>query len=305
MLTDDEARTLLHRAAGTVEVGPGQPLEPDAPRRRWLVPVVAAAAIVLVVALVVGLTREDGTSPSPAPQPRPTELAEPPTTTPTNDRMPGLLGYHFDEAKEVLEDLGLTVLEHPEPMPCQPPGIVKGTLPSVGEAFRAGEVVKVFVTAPKIVTDCLGEPPWQTIWDLVRFARGLDGGISGLSSTVTLFVVGADPVTITAEQASAPDAWTVCQADVCRSALTTLEQMANWPAGRPHRAGLPFVAVDRSQCGVWPSQWEATGTSTQFSVRVPGIAPAACSSPLILVHLDPATGLLDGVGLQPLTQLGD
>ena len=69
MLTDDEARTLLHQAADTIDVGTTEPLRPLAPRRRWTLPVAAAAAVVLVVALALGLA--GGTDPGPAPAPDP------------------------------------------------------------------------------------------------------------------------------------------------------------------------------------------------------------------------------------------
>lgn len=76
MLTEDQARDLLRRAAATIEVDPTAPL-PVPVRSRWLVPAVVAAAAVL--AAVVGgilVTSEGG-------EPRPDVLAPAPTTTPT------------------------------------------------------------------------------------------------------------------------------------------------------------------------------------------------------------------------------
>ena len=59
MLTESEARDLLTKAANTVEVTPGAPME-KTPRTIW--PILAAAAAVVAIvgtAAVVGNTSED------------------------------------------------------------------------------------------------------------------------------------------------------------------------------------------------------------------------------------------------------
>lgn len=77
MLTENDARELLRRAAATVDVGPGAPFAPPG-RRRWLVPAVAAVAV--LAAVVAGaLVVDDGQharSPLPA-------ATRPPTPSPS------------------------------------------------------------------------------------------------------------------------------------------------------------------------------------------------------------------------------
>jgi len=99
---------------------------------------------------------------------------EGPNLVPSDDQVPGLIGYTQEEATELLEARGLTVLVHNEPDGCNVPGIVTGSTPTVGSTLLTGERVTIRVTSPQQVVDCVGEVPWSAIWDLVRYARGLE-----------------------------------------------------------------------------------------------------------------------------------
>ena len=87
MFTESEARDLLAKAANTVEVAPGQPIE-KAPRSIWPMLAAAAAGVAIVgtTAAVVGRTSDDAgprrgpndrhgiTQPSPGTRPDPVRL---------------------------------------------------------------------------------------------------------------------------------------------------------------------------------------------------------------------------------------
>ena len=177
MTTEDQARTLLAQAAATVDVDATAPMAltglPEPRPRRW--PVVAAAAAVLVAVgsgwlVAQHLGDDSGTSGSvvATPTPGPTRAADEGT-------MPGLIGLTQEQATQVLEDRGLTVQVEKQREYCNVPGIVTGSTPPVGATLLdGGERVTIRVLAPRPTVDCVGELPWDAVWDLVRYARGAD-----------------------------------------------------------------------------------------------------------------------------------
>jgi hypothetical protein len=296
MVTDDEVRILLHRAADTIEVGPGEPLPSVAPRPRWPLLVAAAAVLAVTIGSVV-LTHGEGGDPTPsAPSGEPVE--QPEVLDP--DQIPSVLGFDVAEATELLRAKGLRVEVREVREHCQVPGIVSGTEPSLGARFRPGQTVRVFVFAEVQVIDCIGEPLWPQIWGLVRFARGL-AGPPELAEELILYVDDGDPATISREQAADPNAWTLCSGGECHSALAAIEQMATrtWTMNRRHYRGRPYLATGQpSGCEHrTPIAGLGQGPSVEVWVTVPMDGAALCPAHSVLLHLDPDTGEIVGAGL--------
>ena len=180
MPTEDDARQLLAKAAGTIDVDGTAPLtltglpEPHA-RRRW--PILAAAAAVLV-AIGGGylVAQQLGDDPAPAPEPavdRP-KAPDDRQVVLDPDQLPSVVGYTEDEAIALVQSRGYAVQVHVVPDGCNVPGIVTGTNPAVGTRMEAGDTVTIRVIGQQDVIDCVGEVPWVFVWDVVRYARGLE-----------------------------------------------------------------------------------------------------------------------------------
>ncbi|PWN03148.1 hypothetical protein DJ010_08470 [Nocardioides silvaticus] len=175
--TEDDARALLARAAATIDVDDSAPMMltglPEPRHRRWPV-LAAAAAVVLAIGgglLVAQQLGGDDTVPAPtAESDGPSDVAGPPT----DDVLPSLLGYTEEEAIELLQDRGNPISVHVAPDGCNAAGIVTGTRPAGGALAPPGEPVTITVVGEQQVVDCVGEPPWDRIWGVVRSAQGLD-----------------------------------------------------------------------------------------------------------------------------------
>ncbi len=177
--TEDDARSLLAKAAATIDVAEAVPMTltglPEPHARRW--PILAAAAAV-VVAIGGGylVAQQFGDDPAPAPEPavdRP-EARDDGQVVLDDDQLPSLIGYTEDEAIELVQNRGYAVQVHVVPDGCNVPGIVTGTNPAVGTLMKAGDTVTIRVVGQQNVIDCVGELPWDTIWAIVRSAQGLD-----------------------------------------------------------------------------------------------------------------------------------
>ncbi len=242
MLTEDEARALLGRAAATIDVDESAPMTltglPEPPRRRWASVLVAAAAVVLL-ALGGGYvaSRLTGGDPSPAD----TDPSVPVETVEAydDDQVPPLIGYTREEAVALLEDRGLDVRVRTVAR-CDPATMVPATAsdpaplvfwtdPGQGATVARGDRVTVTLAASRMEglypgLHCGDVDQWRATWDLVRFARGL-AGAPAFADEVTV-AAGEDPgETLTADEAADPDRWTVCARGECHSALLAIAGM--------------------------------------------------------------------------------
>ena len=253
MVTEHEARALLARAAGTIEVGEDGPPRRDGPGRRpWGVEMHRVGVVAAVGVLVAGIAGagflvgrevgggQDGRGPADvtaegAPAEREHVYGA--------DQMPSLIGYTREEAVALLRSEGMKVRVRPDRDGCNVPGIVTGSRTPVGSTLSPGEVVTIRVTEAAPVIDCVGEAEWPLLWDVVRFARGL-GDPPQVAETVQLSVERhGSPIAETERsgaQLSTPDGWALCGEESCHSPLAGLEQMltdpAVWEGGR-----LPFL----------------------------------------------------------------
>jgi hypothetical protein len=199
MLSEDEARRLLARAADTIDVPPGPPIEAQPrPRRPWLTPLLAAASVVAVIGAGVGL----GALWSPG--------RDLPTATPTNEPryvpegvIPAVVAYDAASAKAILEDLGLTVLVEKVPA-CEVEGRALRTEPGAGRAYQPGDVVYLQVTTPHPTAFCINDHP-KSAWGLLDFANGR-GPAPTFADTVTVDVNGT-LTEISGADAANPETW--------------------------------------------------------------------------------------------------
>lgn len=304
--SEHDARDLLARAAATIDVDEVAPLtltglpEPDG--RRWPLLVAVAAAVVLVLGGGWWVATQVGTHGGTA---APADAdGSPAETARVYDagQMPSLLGYTEGEARTLLEDAGVDVRVRAERDGCNVAGTVVGADTPVGDRLRPGTTVTMFVVKPRKVTDCVGEPDWATIWDLVRFARGL-GGPPVLAPEVELSLErpDLDPVagaTRTRDELADPDGWTICGADgMCHSPLAGLEQMLTDPAIWAY-AGTPTLSVSQGPgCLVGHhGGWFSYDWTYHLSVEVP-VDGISCPATSLLVGTDDQ-GRIDAVELR-------
>lgn len=177
MLTEDEARALLAKAAATIDLDEDAPMTlaglPEPRIRRWPIVVAAAAAVIVAVGGGWLVARQLGGLDEESPAPVTTPTRE--VTRAHDNTMPGLIGLTQEEATQLLERRGLTVQVEEEKTLCNVPGIVTGSTPPVGSTLLAGgERVTIRVTSVLQTFGCLLDPPWDAIWDLVRYARGVE-----------------------------------------------------------------------------------------------------------------------------------
>ena len=180
MPTEDDARRLLEKAAATIEVDDTAPMTltglPEPRPHRWPV-LAAAAAVVLAIGGGYLVAQQFGDDHQPTP---PADRSDSTGPTPDDrgvvlddDQLPSLVGYTEDEAIELVQRRGYTVQVHVVPDGCNVAGIVTGTTPLVGTQMEPGDAVTLEVVGQQGVIDCVGEVPWNIVWDVVRSARGL------------------------------------------------------------------------------------------------------------------------------------
>jgi hypothetical protein len=203
MLTESEARDLLTKAANTVEVAPGTPVE-KAPRTIW--PVLAAAAAVVAIigttAAVVDRTSSDDAGP---PIVDPTTATTSPRPVLAPDQIPSVFAYDADSATRLLQSSGLKVTRKPD-YRCGATGRATHTKPAVGRRFQPGDAVTLFVTQIPPNARCVEPAKEDAAWEFLDFANGR-GPAPAFAEEVTFYVDGEKTGTLTAAEAADPANW--------------------------------------------------------------------------------------------------
>lgn len=227
MLTDTEARALLHQAADTIEVGPSaQFAPPPRPPTRFLAPVLAVAAVLLLaVGVAVWHTRKPG------PVDRP----------PGKVTVPSVYGLPTDAA------LSLLRTHHLEPR-------VRTTFTcDDGRALRTEPVAGTRV-APRTTTTLVAgvngdfvcpATSRSYVWGLVDLAVGA-GPLPRFDDHVLLSVNDEPSVRLSPAAAADPERWPTCGADepTCSgSALDVVRNALELPAARDGRTFVPRLEV--------------------------------------------------------------
>lgn len=283
MLTDAEARDLLHAAADTIEVDAAQPLPVIHRPSMWPM-LVAAAAIVAVVVATFTLT-DRGSSP------RPSNAASP---TPAVNRIPPVMGLDPVDAQERLEGVGLVVRIRSQ-AGCVDRHVAAGTSPAVGSRFSAGDQIELTVLNNS-ADFCDGS---QSLgWDLLRFALGASSA-PRLAEELTLYPGSGEPVTLSADEAKDPTTWEVCDGDLCGSALSILVTAATQPVTSGAGPILEVWEQPRSFDGIDPCMSEANvegegGTYVGIRIAPPTDGIAIC--PLVTAFIS-SSGVLEAVAI--------
>jgi hypothetical protein len=211
MLTDTEARNLLHQAADTIEIGPAAPFVEPPRRTPGAVVVLAAATAVLVLAVGAAVWRSDRTTPVDHPQG--------PVT------VPSVLGYPTGAAMELLRSAGLEPrLE--KRLSCTNPGRAIRTKPWAGTRVRAGSPVVLVAVPTNTRLRCpynSQELPRSVAWQLADLARGLPRS-PFFADHVRLSVNDQPSITMSASQAADPTSWPTCDSSppVCEGSALDL-----------------------------------------------------------------------------------
>lgn len=283
MLTDDDVRDLLHRAGATVDVDPAPPVV-DVPARSRRLPVLAAAAAVVLVALATVL----------ATWPRGQDAAPAPATEQVS--IPSVVGYRLEPAVRALRDAGVTTRVENTPL-CDR-SYVLGTEPAAGTPVAPGAEVVIRQAVPGPGFCILDE---DAMLGLLAFADGR-GPVPGLARIVTLYDGSGNQVVLTADQAADPDRWRVCATDdACTEILDELSVAAHRP--------YPIDANDRTRFQS-PELTSQPDPACTFQPRVRGfgvptarvgvmfqVDGAFCTQEFVIdVHRN-ADGLVEAVGL--------
>ena len=209
-------------------------------RSPW--PVVAVGLVALAVGVGVVLTQE-----------------------PTSERMPSLFGTTGEQARQLLEEDGFSVVLR-ERRECEPMGQVINSDPRAGERVRHGATVSVFTAVPS-GTDCDAEYARRAdAWEFLDFA------ISGRSSpafarTVTVVVDGVEGEKRSGVGAETSPRWAALRDLVAEQAQVP----ASTSTGQPVLSvteGLPPAET----CGhpVPPSAAERAVLRLEVDARAPG-----------------------------------
>jgi hypothetical protein len=253
MLTDTEARNLLHQAADTIEIGPATPFATPPPKRGYWLPVVAAAVLVLVVVggMLVWRTH----------QPVPVDRPHSPVT------IPATVGYPTRFAVSLLRQRGLEPEVHTRTA-CRDRGRAIETRPSAGTAVSPGSRV-VLVAATTAPLPCPSSPTnaaRDEAWQLVDLARGV--GSPAFADQVELSVDKQPSVTVSGFDATDPANWPVCNSPHCPgTALDAIRSQLEeshifleaQPRPRPWLVGSASSAItfylDYPKDGIFPLPW--------------------------------------------------
>jgi hypothetical protein len=236
MLTDTEARGLLHQAADTIDVGPAAPWV-DPPRRpgRTLVVLAAAAA---VLALAIGTVVWRANRPAPVDHPR------------RQVTMPSVVGYPTGAAVELLRSAGLNPRIQKR-LSCAYPGRAIRTRPWAGTKVPVGSSVTLVAVPADARLPCAYSSldfPRSVAWQLVDLARGLPRS-PRFAGHVLLSINDQPGVTVSASQAADPANWPTCDDTKPRchgSALDLVRAGADFALNSGHHLVQPELLVTRT-----------------------------------------------------------
>lgn len=241
---DSWARTLLQRAAETVEVDPSGPL--DLPSRKPVWPLLAAAAAVLATATATAVVTLGGGS-------------APPASTPRDDghfrlgpdQVPSVFGYDRESAVHLLTERGLRVTVSPRPNCLEPAGRALRTRPGVGRIFAPGDPVTVVVSAGPSMMRCPFTEAGRAIaWQFMDLANGR-GSDSDFARTVTVFAGDGRKREVESEHLSDLGSWEVCDraGRQCVSPLSVLRDASGEVQVSTSNGmyfTMPLLRVDRT-----------------------------------------------------------
>lgn len=200
MLTETQARELLAKAATTVDVGPPLPF-PEQPRGRPIVPLLAAAAVLLVAGGIAIARQGSADRPAPAAPTYPTYPGDP-TFHLGPDQVPPLEGYTQAEATRLLAQRGYAVTAHAEASCALPEGTVMAVSPPPGTIARSGQRVDLTVAADS--GDCRGRAAASD--PLLSWAEG-EGAVPQLAQRVVVESDGRVLATLVGAARTDPRAW--------------------------------------------------------------------------------------------------
>ncbi len=172
-LSEDQARDLLRSAGDTIDVAPAGPLDTSLdPRRRWPVLAAAAAVVLVVGGVTLGIpgnsTRDQGTPPAPA---QTADRGADATFRLGPDQVPSIFGHTEEGATALLEAQGLEVQVEADHT-CAPSGYASRTEPPTGSLITRVDTVRLFVTEPPPAARCAISSARTAAAELLAHALG-------------------------------------------------------------------------------------------------------------------------------------
>ncbi|WP_109506675.1 PASTA domain-containing protein [Nocardioides speluncae] len=202
MLSETDARRLLHLAAESVPVAAAtaQPPRPQR-RQRHLIALGTALAVAATVAVVFLLPGGDR-----RPEPTSPSSPEPPGVTLDANQIPSVFAMTGDQARQLVADRGLSATVRQEPTCAEVAGRALRTVPATGTRFRPGDRVTVLVASTPAAAACKSLKDRALAWQLLDWANGR-GQPPAFADRVSSFTNGEDPVAFDPTEAADPAAW--------------------------------------------------------------------------------------------------
>jgi hypothetical protein len=259
MLTEDQARALLHNAGDSITVGPEPTLLDKARssrRARRLVALASAAAVTAVVAggAAIGLA-------GPAPTPVPT----PPATARDLVVVPALVGLSEEQATKLAKERGLrtSVVVGDS---CEQAGGVIGQQPEPGAKVEPGSWVDVVVAGAPGPEACdagsgIRAGDFMTVDRFVDFAKQPTESDPPWASTVAIGLGGEVVTEVPERDLTDPSRWVMNRPYAQRTGhFSALEQIASTPGDDPTDYELSdhLQSPPRDTCAPEPNTPPAT-----------------------------------------------
>ncbi len=272
-LDEDEARRLLLAAGATVEVGASAPL-PEAPRRRALPALAAAALVAGIIGVGVAWQPDLSGGEQPVATPDATDTATPGASEPPAGSVPSLVGLPVEVAQERLRQAGLEINGSQDYSCVIPDGRVISTEPGAGLLPKSG-TVKVVVSGGIAPNVSCGFFVLEEDWGLLDLGAGRPaaaGNRPTFADEVSVVVDGGEPETFDGPDLLDPHAWSRGSAlGILGSAMDEMRPPAKageaWQTPEvTGRHGIPPA----TECGVTRPGMSGDLDVTTVSVGFPG-----------------------------------
>jgi hypothetical protein len=221
------------------------------------------AVAVAVLALLAGCSSAPAADPSPTPTSSspdvdPATPAESPTVVADGDPvvLGVLVGARLSDVRRVLAPEGV-LLDVRSRSRCGP-GVVLSQRPAPGARVRPGGTIRVVVSRVPLAATCALPSAAAAARGLEAWARGKEP-LPGVAEQVRFLVANRPVRTLTAAQATDPDAWTLDVAYAERSDVRILDILSSGPMAErdvpPFFCPVKDVALPRDLVRRLPSSW--------------------------------------------------
>ncbi|MCW2765148.1 MAG: hypothetical protein JWO11_1107 [Nocardioides sp.] len=271
--TSAELRDELLMAAPAVDSRPGGPIA--VPPARLNNPVLGVLAVLVALLVAAGMAG------SGHPEPR---------LPLTAGQVPSLFGYDAQDARALLSDRGLTVVEQPV-RACELPGRVVGTDPPIGAPLSRGDTITIRTAVPSDVFCMARYADRALAWRFLDFATGR-GPAPDFARLVRVVVDRSEPAILAHERAVERASWDGLSAPT-ELAAAAREVRAVGSGYRAPQLTVTSGTPPLTTCGIRRPILSGERPAVSITIAIPGDA-GTCS---VRVDLYQAYDAIDAVVL--------